>query len=240
MGTFARINEFGFIETPYRRVDKKEARVTSEIVYLTVIAQANAKLDEEGRFASNRVTCRYYYDTVMRHPNEVDFMDVSPKQLVSVATALIPFLENDDANRALMGANMQRQAVPLLKTEAPLVGTGLEDKAAIDSGAVAVCLNDGEVVRVTSNEIVVRRSEDSEGENWIINGRTNERFVTDRRPGLESGLDICTRSYGTAKSLKPGRLLPMVPAPARENWPWGAMCWWPFYPGKALITRMPF
>jgi DNA-directed RNA polymerase subunit beta len=199
LGTFARINEYGFIETPYRRVDRKEARVTSEIVYLTaddedrfVIAQANAKLDEEGRFANNRVTCRYYYDTVMRHPNEVDFMDVSPKQLVSVATALIPFLENDDANRALMGANMQRQAVPLLKTEAPFVGTGLEYKAAVDSGAVAICFNDGEVVRVTSNEIVIRRTKDQEEQNYKINGRTRERFEADRLPGFENGLDIYT------------------------------------------------
>jgi len=196
LGTYARINEHGFIETPYQRVDKKEGRVTSEIVYLTaddedrfVIAQANAKLDEDGRFASNRVICRYYYDTVMRHPNEVDFMDVSPKQLVSVATALIPFLENDDANRALMGANMQRQAVPLLQTEAPLVGTGLEKKAAIDSGAVAVCLADGEVVRVTSSEIFVRRDDDDE-RNYRINGRTRERFETDRIPGFEGRIDV--------------------------------------------------
>ncbi len=197
LGTYARINNYGFIETPYRRVDKKEGRVTSEIVYLTaddedrfVIAQANAILNDDGRFAANRVACRYYYDTVMRSPNDVDFMDVSPKQLVSVATALIPFLENDDANRALMGANMQRQAVPLLKTEAPLVGTGLEYKAAVDSGAVAICLNDGEVVRVTSNEIIVRRAEDGEGQNYIINGRTREKFETDRKPGLDNGLDI--------------------------------------------------
>jgi len=199
LGTYARINEYGFIETPYQRVDKKEGRVTSEIVYLTaddedrfVIAQANAILDEEGHFVNNRVTCRYYYDTVMRHPNEVDFMDVSPKQLVSVATALIPFLENDDANRALMGANMQRQAVPLLKTESPFVGTGLEYKAAVDSGAVAVCLADGEVVHVTSNEVIVRRSEDKDGQNYHINGRTRERFPTDRRPGFDGGLDIYT------------------------------------------------
>ncbi len=197
LGTYARINEYGFIETPYRRVDKKEARVTSEIEYLTaddedrfVIAQANAKLDEEGRFTSNRVTCRYYYDTVMRHPNEVDFMDVSPKQLVSVATALIPFLENDDANRALMGANMQRQAVPLLKTESPYVGTGLEYKAAFDSGAVAICVNAGEVVRVTSNEIIVRRDGDDNGQNYLIDGRTRERFIGERRPGFDGGLDI--------------------------------------------------
>ncbi len=197
LGTYARINEYGFIETPYRRVDKKEGRVTSEIVYLTaddedrfVIAQANAKLDEDGRFTGNRVICRYYYDTVMRNPHEVDFMDVSPKQLVSVATALIPFLENDDANRALMGANMQRQAVPLLQTEAPFVGTGLEYKAAIDSGAVAVCLAGGEVVRVTSNEIMIKRKDDSDERNYIINGRTRERFETERIPGFDGGIDL--------------------------------------------------
>ncbi len=202
LGTYARINEYGFIETPYQRVDKKEGRVTSEIVYLTaddedrfVIAQANAILDDKGYFVNNRVTCRYYYDTVMRHPEDVDFMDVSPKQLVSVATALIPFLENDDANRALMGANMQRQAVPLLKTEAPLVGTGLEYKAAFDSGAVAICLGDGEVVRVTSNEIIIRRDDEQEGQNFNINGRTRERFDADRRPGFDGGLDI----YGLQK-----------------------------------------
>jgi DNA-directed RNA polymerase subunit beta len=199
LGTYARINPYGFIETPYRRVDKKKGRVTSEIVYLTaddedrfVIAQANAILDEKGHFVSNRVTCRYYYDTVMRHPNDVDYMDVSPKQLVSVATALIPFLENDDANRALMGANMQRQAVPLLKTEAPLVGTGLEYKAAVDSGAVAICFNDGEVVRVTSNEIVIRRDKDTDEQNFLINGRTRERFEAERMLGFSSGLDIYT------------------------------------------------
>ncbi len=197
LGTYARINNYGFIETPYRRVDKKQGRVTAEIVYLTaddedrfVIAQANAKLDEDGRFTGNRVICRYYYDTVMRQPNEVDFMDVSPKQLVSVATALIPFLENDDANRALMGANMQRQAVPLLQTEAPLVGTGLEFKAAIDSGAVAVCLHEGQVVRVTSNEIYVRRNDDSDSSNYTIDGRTRERFDLDRLPGFEGGIDV--------------------------------------------------
>ncbi len=196
LGTYARINAYGFIETPYQKVDKKEGRVTSEIVYLTaddedrfVIAQANAKLDEDGRFASNRVICRFYYDTVMRHPNEVDYMDVSPKQLVSVATALIPFLENDDANRALMGSNMQRQAVPLLQTEAPFVGTGLESKAAIDSGAVAVCLADGEVVRVTSKEIFVRRDDNGDNRNFRINGRTRERFETDRIPGFNGQID---------------------------------------------------
>ena len=197
LSTYARINEYGFIETPYRKVNKEKGRVTSEIVYLTaddedkyVIGQANAELDEQGRFVSNRVICRYQYDTVRRPPNEVDFMDVSPKQLVSVATALIPFLENDDANRALMGSNMQRQAVPLLKTEAPLVGTGLEYKAALDSGAVVICRNDGEVVRVTNSEIVIKRKKGSDGPNHLINGRTGEQFDSGRVAGAESGADI--------------------------------------------------
>ncbi len=199
LSTFARINDYGFIETPYRKVDKKDGRVTAEIVYLTaddedkyVIAQANAELDEEGRFIGNRITCRYQYDTVMRKPQEIDYMDVSPKQLVSVATALIPFLENDDANRALMGANMQRQAVPLLQTETPLVGTGLEKKVAYDSGAVIVCHDDGEVVRVTSTEIIIRRDGDPQGPNYRINGRTGERFEAAHFTRGESGLDIYT------------------------------------------------
>ncbi|MEW5783694.1 MAG: DNA-directed RNA polymerase subunit beta [Bacillota bacterium] len=197
LSTYARINEYGFIETPYRKVNKSEGRVTSEIVYLTaddedkyVIAQANAELDDEGFFISNRVVCRYQYDTVLRHPREVEFMDVSPKQLVSVATALIPFLENDDANRALMGSNMQRQAVPLLQTEAPLVGTGLEYKAAKDSGAVVVCLQDGLVARVTSDEIVIKRDKDTAGPNRRINGRTGERIEIGRHAGLAVGADI--------------------------------------------------
>jgi DNA-directed RNA polymerase subunit beta len=197
LSTYARINEYGFIETPYRKVNKKEKRVTEEIVYLTaddedryVIAQANAELDEQGHFLGDRVVCRYEYDTVLRSPEEVDFMDVSPKQLVSVATALIPFLENDDANRALMGSNMQRQAVPLLRAEAPLVGTGLEYKAALDSGAVVVCRADGEVVRVTSREIFIRRKEDPDGPNYRINGRTGERFEAGSFPGLGNGIDL--------------------------------------------------
>jgi len=199
LSTYARINCYGFIETPYRKVDKKEGRVTDEVIYLTaddedkyVIAQANAELDSEGRFVGSRVTCRYQYDTVLRSPNEVDFMDVSPKQLVSVATALIPFLENDDANRALMGANMQRQAVPLLQTEAPLVGTGLEEKVAYDSGAVVICQSDGEVARVTSTEIAIRRDEDPDGLNYLINGRTGEKFEEGHSSWGSSGMDIYT------------------------------------------------
>ncbi|NLC10827.1 MAG: DNA-directed RNA polymerase subunit beta [Firmicutes bacterium] len=183
LSTFARINEYGFIETPYRRVNKEEGRVTDEIVYLTaddedeyVIAQANAQLDENGKFLSKRVVCRYKNEILAMSPSEIDYIDVSPKQLVSVATALIPFLENDDANRALMGSNMQRQAVPLLRTEAPLVGTGMEAKAARDSGVVVLALHEGRVIRVTATEIIIKRTEDPDGPNTLIHGRTREIF----------------------------------------------------------------
>ncbi|NLC16204.1 MAG: DNA-directed RNA polymerase subunit beta, partial [Firmicutes bacterium] len=141
LSCYARVNRLGFIETPYRKVNKAEKRVTNEIEYLTadeeddcVIAQANAAIDEEGRFLDERVMCRYRQEVLEVPPEQVDYMDVSPKQVFSVATSLIPFLEHDDASRALMGSNMQRQAVPLIRTEAPLVGTGLEYRAALDSG----------------------------------------------------------------------------------------------------------
>ena len=143
LATYARINEFGFMETPYRKVDKVNKVVTNEVRYLTadeeddlVIAQANEPLDENNWFKASRVTARVHEETMLVDANSVDYMDVSPKQIVSIATAMIPFLENDDANRALMGANMQRQAVPLFRTQAPLVGTGMEYKAACDSGVM--------------------------------------------------------------------------------------------------------
>ena len=162
LSTYARINAFGFIETPYRKVDKINKKVTDEIVYLTadeeegyVIAQANAPLDENGYFAEEKVNARSP-EIVVVPADRVDYMDVSPKQVFSIATALIPFLEHDDANRALMGANMQRQAVPLLKAQAPLVGTGVEYKAARDSGVVVIARNSGVVERVTATGITVR------------------------------------------------------------------------------------
>lgn len=162
LSTYGRINEFGFIETPYRKVDKDNKLVTEKIEYLTadeedelVIAQANEPL-ENSWFKSQRVWVRYRHDNLVVAPERVDYMDVSPKQVVSIATAMIPFLENDDANRALMGANMQRQAVPLLRTQAPLVGTGMEYKAATDSGVCVLAKNAGVVERVTANEIHVR------------------------------------------------------------------------------------
>ncbi|MFC1514178.1 DNA-directed RNA polymerase subunit beta, partial [candidate division KSB1 bacterium] len=163
----ARINNFGFLETPYRRVEKSIA--TSEVDYLTaddeedlVIAQANAPLDKKGKFIRDRVKCRYKLDFPVVPPESVSYMDVSPNQIVSAAAALIPFLEHDDANRALMGSNMQRQAVPLLKPEAPLVGTGLEAKVAQDSRTMVVSGSDGEVMKVTANEIMIKRDLDKE------------------------------------------------------------------------------
>ena len=160
---YGRINPLGFIETPYRRVDKANKRVTNEILYLTadkeegtVIAQANAPLDENDCFIEDRVNARSP-EIVVVPADQVDYMDVSPKQVFSIATALIPFLEHDDANRALMGANMQRQAVPLLRTQAPLVGTGIEYKAAQDSGVVVISKNHGVVKRVTADEIIIKR-----------------------------------------------------------------------------------
>lgn len=163
LSTFAIVNEHGFMETPYRRVDKATNRVTDEIVYMAAdeedefcCAQANEPLNPDGSFVSSRVTVRFRDEILSVSEDKVDFMDVSPKQVVSIATALIPFLENDDANRALMGANMQRQAVPLLKTQAPLVGTGMEYKAAVDSGVCVLAKNPGTIERVTSSEIKIR------------------------------------------------------------------------------------
>ena len=164
LATYAQVNEFGFIETPYRKVEK--GRVTDKIVYLTadeeekyVIAQANAPLDKRGRFEGPTVLCRTKEAVKALHPEEVNYMDVSPRQIVSVATALIPFLEHDDANRALMGSNMQRQAVPLLRSEAPLIGTGMEYRAAKDTGDVLTARGAGVVTFVDANRIEVKRKD---------------------------------------------------------------------------------
>ncbi|WP_256762330.1 DNA-directed RNA polymerase subunit beta [Cohnella sp. WQ 127256] len=173
LSSFARINEYGFIEAPYRKVDPQTNRVTDEIVYMTadeednyIIAQANAKLNPDGTFTEENTIVRYnkQTDNIITMPSDrVDYMDVSPKQVVSVATAMIPFLENDDSNRALMGSNMQRQAVPLLIPEAPFVGTGMEHKSAKDSGVCIVSKYDGFIERVSANEIQLRRVEMIDG-----------------------------------------------------------------------------
>jgi len=195
LATFARVNDFGFIETPYRKVDKKKGRVLDEIVYLSAdeeeqyyVAQANTLFDEKGYFIGDRIEARYGEEILEIPPNRVDFMDVSPKQVFSVATSLIPFLENDDANRALMGANMQRQAVPLIKTEAPIVGTGLEYKAAKDSGAVVVCKNGGTVKRVSADRIVIETDDGkSEQFNLLKFVRSNQGTCYNQRPIVHTG-----------------------------------------------------
>lgn len=168
LSNYARINQYGFIETPYRRVDQINHRVTNEVRYMTAdeeevltIAQANEPLDSNDWFINDRVTARQHQETSLVNPYKVDYMDVSPKQVVSIATALIPFLENDDANRALMGANMQRQAVPLLRTQAPLVGTGMEFKAACDSGVMVLADKPGTVSYVDSSKIIINNDDGS-------------------------------------------------------------------------------
>ncbi|MDQ0255997.1 DNA-directed RNA polymerase subunit beta [Evansella vedderi] len=170
LSSFAKVNEFGFMETPYRKVDHETGRVTSQFDYLTadeednyVVAQANAKLDENGAFVDENIICRFRGENIIVPRDRVDYMDVSPKQVVSAATACIPFLENDDSNRALMGANMQRQAVPLLQPEAPFVGTGMEYVSAKDSGAAIVSKVRGRVERVTARYVQIRRVEEVDG-----------------------------------------------------------------------------
>ncbi len=191
--TYARINEYGFIETPYRKVN--EGKVTSEIQYLTAdaedrytIAQANERLEDDGSFVNPKVTCRLRDDIVIVSPEQVDFMDVSPKQLVSIATALIPFLENDDAGRALMGSNMQRQAVPLIRTEAPFVGTGMELKAAVDSGVVLSAKRAGTVERVSADFVRVRRDDgELDHYNLMKFARSNQGTCMNQRPTVREG-----------------------------------------------------
>jgi len=198
LSTYARINEYGFIETPYRKVDKEKGIVTDTIEYITadvednyVVAQANSLIDEKGRFINKRVGVRHKSDKVQADVSKVDYMDVSPKQLVSVATSMIPFLENDDANRALMGSNMQRQAVPLIMPEAPIVGTGMEYKAAKDSGVCIVSRNAGVVESVTADKIVVRR-EDNEKDiyNVLKYKRSNQGTCINQRAIVDKGEKI--------------------------------------------------
>ena len=195
LSTFAVINKYGFMETPYRRVDKENNRVTEEVRYMTadvedrfIIAQANEPLNDEGYFLGDRVTARAKDDVLSIAPNQVDYMDVSPKQVVSIATALIPFLENDDANRALMGANMQRQAVPLLCTQAPVIGTGMEYKVAVDSGVCVLAKRAGVVERVVGNEIRVR-AENGEVDTYPLLKfkRSNQGTCVNQRPIVNKG-----------------------------------------------------
>ncbi|MBE6876470.1 MAG: DNA-directed RNA polymerase subunit beta [Ruminococcus sp.] len=195
LATFAKINEYGFIEAPYRRVDKSTGIVTEEVVYMPadiednfIVAQANEPLTEEGKFARPKVTARYRDKILEIENSKIDYMDVSPKMVVSVATAMIPFLENDDANRALMGANMQRQAVPLLKTERPFVGTGMEYKAAVDSGVCVLSETDGVVTFVSADKIVVQDENKIEHSYEMIKfQRSNQDTCVNQRPIVNVG-----------------------------------------------------
>jgi DNA-directed RNA polymerase subunit beta len=199
LATYARVNKYGFVETPYRRV--KEGRVTEEVVYLSAmeegryyVAQANAPVDNRGRFTEDLIVCRHAGDVLMIAPDKVDYMDVSPKQLVSVAAALIPFLENDDANRALMGSNMQRQAVPLVRAEAPFVGTGMEGVVARDSGAAIAARRTGVVDQVDATRIVVRATEELDPSRSGVDiyrlqkfQRSNQNTCINQRPLVKVG-----------------------------------------------------
>ena len=198
LASYARINEYGFIEAPYRKVDKSDPmnpRVTDEVVYLTadeedkyVVAQANEKLDADGHFVNNNVSGRFREETSEFEKKKIDLMDVSPKMVFSVATAMIPFLENDDANRALMGSNMQRQAVPLLVTEAPVVGTGMERKAAVDSGNCVLATGSGTVEKVSSNEVIIREDNGAKKSYKLEKfGRSNQGTCMNQRPIITTG-----------------------------------------------------
>ena len=195
LATFAKINQYGFIEAPYRKVDKETGRVTDEIVYMTadtedefVIAQANEPLDEEGRFIDKKVSARYR-DEILEVPgSKIDYMDISPRQLVSVVTACIPFLENDDANRALMGSNMQCQAVPLLTTDSPIVGTGIEHKIAKDSGSAVLTKEDGVVEKVAADQIVIKGDSGIRHMHKLIKfARSNQSCCINYRPIVKEG-----------------------------------------------------
>ena len=195
LASYARTNRYGFLATPYRKVEKGTCRVTDEVEYMTAdvedqytVAQASEPLDENGVFVNKRITCRYRNDTVSVNREDVDYVDVSPRMMISIATAMIPFLENDDANRALMGANMQRQAVPLLTTQAPIVATGIEHKCAIDSGVCIIAAEDGLVTRVDATTISVRYDSGKAKDYKLIKfARSNQGTCINQRPVVSAG-----------------------------------------------------
>ena len=195
LASYARANEYGFLAAPYRKVEKGTCRVTDEVEYMTadvedqyIVAQASEPVDENGVFVNKRITCRHRNDTVQVNREDVDYVDVSPKMMISIATAMIPFLENDDANRALMGANMQRQAVPLLTTQAPIVATGIEHKCAVDSGVCILAEGDGVVTRVDATSITVRYDSGSVKDYKLIKfARSNQGTCINQRPIVAVG-----------------------------------------------------
>ena len=195
--TYAKINRYGFIETPYRKVDKENSVVTDEIIYMTadteddyIIAQANEPLDKKQKFVNKKIKVRKIHEVLEVSPDKVDFMDVSPKQLVSVATAMIPFLENDDAKRSLMGSNMQRQAVPLVKAESPIVGTGIEYKAAQDSGTCEIAGQDGVVTYVSGERVIVEGKQGKEEHILTKFKRSNQGTCLNQRPIVTTGTKV--------------------------------------------------
>ena len=198
LATFAKINEYGFIEAPFRKVDKETGRVLDEVVYMTadeedefIVAQANEPLDKDGHFVNDRINARFRDQFLETNGNNIDFMDVSPKMVVSVATAMIPFLENDDTNRALMGSNMQKQAVPLLKTENPVVGTGMEYKAAVDSGVVVLAKREGTVVAASADRIKIKAANGEIDEyNLIKFLRSNHGTCINQKPIVSVGQKV--------------------------------------------------
>ncbi len=221
LSSFARVNEYGFIESPYRRVDKETGKVTDEVVYMTAdeedkytVAQANEPLDENGCFANDRVNCRRR-DEINAYPKaEVDFMDVSPKQLVSIATALIPFLENDDTNRALMGSNMQRQAVPLLRPQAPMIATGVEHRIAYDSGVLKIAKADGFVKYVDSDKIVIEETDGNETTYTLSKfERSNQSTCINQHPIVKKGDKVVGPKYDeNGRMISEGTVLADGPA----------------------------
>jgi DNA-directed RNA polymerase subunit beta len=244
LATYARVNDFGFIETPYRKAEK--GRVTGQLDYLTgdreegfIIAQANSQLDEKGNFVGDRVTCRCKGDFIDVEPDRVDYMDVSPKQLVSVAAGLIPFLEHDDANRALMGSNMQRQGVPLLVTEAPLVATGLEGRVAQDSRAVIVAEDSGKVASVTGSQIIITKDgKIPEGKKKLKHAPEDGLWIYPVRKFMRSNAATCINQkilVAKGDSVKKGQVL--ADGPCTQGG--GATCSSRSCPGTATTSRTP-
>ena len=239
--TFARVNDFGFIETPYRIV--KDSQVTDEVFHLDasrenkyVIAQANAPLDADKRFVNQLVTTRVKGDVTMSPREEVSLMDVSPSQMVSVSAALIPFLEHDDANRALMGSNMQRQAVPLLRSEAPIVGTGMETRLAQDSGSCILAEGDGVVTFADANNIIINYEENLHPKLGGVRlfelqkfHKSNQNSCFGQRPRVYSGQAVTRRA----------RSWPTVPPSRTATWPLARTCSWPSCPGAVTTSRTP-
>ena len=222
LATYARINKYGFVEAPFRKVDKATGIVMDEVEYMTadveddyVVAQANEPLDEFGHFAKTKVNTRYKDEFIEVETSRVDYMDVSPKMVVSVATAMIPFLENDDANRALMGSNMQRQAVPLLKTENPIVGTGMEYKAAVDSGVVVLAKHAGYVTRACADQVVIQRDD---GE-----ARISIKWLSSSAP-TKAPASTSARSSQRASTSPRVRSSPTARPPAAVRFPLAKTC----------------